>query len=65
MLRRRPRPRARTIQRASYDDDRPIIAPSVPVVDYDAAPKVRIYDAANDGLYWYREIGFLKRRIDD
>lgn len=65
MLRRRSRPQARTIQRAGDDDDRSITAPSVPVVDYDAAPKVRIYDAANDGSYCYREIGFLKRRIDD
>jgi hypothetical protein len=22
-------------------------------------PKVRIYDAANDGSYWFRRVGFL------
>ena len=31
---------------------------NTPIVDYSEVPKIRIYDAKNDGSYFYREIGF-------
>jgi hypothetical protein len=42
------------------DEPAPVV---VPVVD-DEEPRVRIYDTADDGSYWYHPIGFRARITD-
>lgn len=38
----------------------------MPLVDDDQIiPRVRIYDGANDGTYWFRRVGFNRSITDE
>lgn len=39
--------------------------PTVDDLHDNIVPRVRIYDAANDGSYWFRRIGFNRRLTDE
>lgn len=47
----------------SWNDSR--VETVVPIVDYSNQPRIRIYDQANDGTYWFRKIGFNRKINDD
>jgi hypothetical protein len=49
------------ISAVAHDGDDQTYPFVVPTVDYVDPPRVRIYDAANDGSFWHRGIGFLSR----
>jgi hypothetical protein len=42
-----------------------MIVPEVDTPNDNIVPRVRIYDAANDGTYWFRAIGFNRTITDD
>jgi hypothetical protein len=56
--------RGRDVRLETQSDGEQILV-LVPTVDMPPEPKVRIYDPANDGSYWFSKIGFHRRINDD
>jgi hypothetical protein len=60
----RHRPRSLPLVRLSDYDLDTWARPVVPIVDMPDRPRVRIYDPANDGTYWARDIRFTSKITD-
>jgi len=46
-------------------DDEPALVPQVDELHDNLVPRIRIYDAAGDGSYWFRRIGFNRSLLDE